>query len=94
MALRQFSASASFYIPGYAHPTKGVSWEEVAPLDKYGKPLGRREALGVVDSYDHDARAKEEVHESLQQDRLQRGRMERAKRNAWKQYSEKHRSKA
>ena len=90
-AERQFTPNGNFYIPGYASPTTGLSWAEIAPIDDMGHPMGKREAAHVVDRYDPDGRFKQEAHDRGQEERLKQGRMESAKRAGWRDHSRRYR---
>ena len=87
----QFSFNAHFFIARNQAATTSVAWEEIAPLDDMGHPMGKREAAKVVDVYDPDARTKQEMHKSLQAPRLRHNMREQAKREAWREVSTKNR---
>lgn len=90
-AERQFTPNGSFFIPAYANPSTQVTWNEIAPIDDLGHPMGKREAAKVVDRYDPDARAKQEGHDRALEDKQRRVRMEDAKREAWREHSRNNR---
>ncbi len=89
-AERQFTPNGSFFIPAYVGP-RGLSWTEIAPLDDMGHPMGKREAAKVVDRYDPDGRFKQEAHERGQEERLKQGKMDSAKKSAWRELSRRNR---
>ena len=86
-----FTPNLNFHIAMNQHPVTQVSWEQVAPLDENDRPLGRREARKVVEPYDPGLIEQERAHHAAERPRLTRNRMERAKRDAWREISRKRR---
>lgn len=87
----QFSPTGQFFIAPCYRPDKAATWNEIAPIDELGHPMGRREAAKVVDVYDRDARAKAEAHTHGQEPRLKANDWKAAKREAWREHSERNR---
>ena len=80
-----------FALKTYQHDRS--SWELVAPLNADGKPMTMTEAAksGLIDSYRPGERERAVAHDRNQQERLQRNRMEEAKRDAWREVSARRR---
>ena len=87
----QFSPTGQFFIAPYYRPDKATTWNEIAPIDELGHPMGKREAAKVVDVYDKDARAKAEAHTHGQEARRKANWRRESKREAWRELSERNR---
>lgn len=86
-----FTPNLNFHIAMNQHPATQVSWEQVAPLDAEGIPLGRREAAKVVEPYDPTLVETERAHHEAQRPRLEKARREKAKRTAFREVSRRRR---
>ena len=77
----------------FSQKVYNISWSDVAPVDEHGHPMSTMEATkaGLVDSYIPGQTERVAAEKAVQEKRTTELRMERAKRDAWKQVSAKRR---